>query len=328
MALDHLEGGVGLWSNWSAGDLVTGGEYLFTVFAGSRLIFQVKLSALGSPGPPVIGVTVNYNGSATTGRMDDTIPEPWFGNMNSYILSARTTYPHRLHQGRFRTSTKSGASYAADGEIVVELDGVEVLNATGLTIPVDPVATPTWSFTFGIICDTGWVWATNANEFVETAGTDGEPSSLNLLYSSNWSDGATTGWTRANVSAIGIADPAIGPWFHSDSGRGGTRGISIYSTPASSTPVPAGGPGSRWNCLGFSRSLTAALVIVDPGGEYVEPPAGGTESCCCACAPTGGGNTGENPNPVGVLPPWTASCIGGGAVDAVADLSDGEDWAA
>jgi hypothetical protein len=47
-----------------------------------------------------------------------------------------------------------------------------------------------------------------------------------------------------------------------------------------------------------------------------------------ACPPCGGEQPGTGPDPVGPLPPWTALCTGGGDVEAVADLADGEDWAA
>ena len=68
-----------------------------------------------------------------------------------------------------------------------------------------------------------------------------------------------------------------------------------------------------------SLCVAAAPLIVD----YSTP--------CCADGGTGtggggGGNTGSNPDPIGVLPPWTRSCTGGGAVDTVADLTDGEVW--
>lgn len=51
-----------------------------------------------------------------------------------------------------------------------------------------------------------------------------------------------------------------------------------------------------------------------------------TTPCCSGGSGGGGGNTGLNPDPTGDLPPWTQSCTGGGAVDAVADLDSGEDW--
>lgn len=45
---------------------------------------------------------------------------------------------------------------------------------------------------------------------------------------------------------------------------------------------------------------------------------------CPPCGPS----PGTGPNPIGPLPPWVAQCDGGGDVDSVADLADGEDWAA
>lgn len=53
--------------------------------------------------------------------------------------------------------------------------------------------------------------------------------------------------------------------------------------------------------------------------------------CCADDGPGGtggggGGDTGTNPDPVGTLPPWIASCTGGGVVEELADLSDGESW--
>ena len=47
-------------------------------------------------------------------------------------------------------------------------------------------------------------------------------------------------------------------------------------------------------------------------------------NACPPCAPS----PGSTPNPIGVLPPWVQTCVGGGQVDSVADLTDGEDWAA
>lgn len=51
------------------------------------------------------------------------------------------------------------------------------------------------------------------------------------------------------------------------------------------------------------------------------PPPPGT---CPPC----GQVPGTVPNPIGPLPPWVQTCDGGGLVDSVADLTDGEDWAA
>lgn len=47
------------------------------------------------------------------------------------------------------------------------------------------------------------------------------------------------------------------------------------------------------------------------------------------CAPCPGTTTpGTVPDPIGALPPWSQACTSGGHVDTVADLADGEDWAA
>jgi hypothetical protein len=45
---------------------------------------------------------------------------------------------------------------------------------------------------------------------------------------------------------------------------------------------------------------------------------------CPPCTPA----PGSTPNPIGTLPPWVQTCTSGGDVDSVADLTDGENWAA
>lgn len=56
---------------------------------------------------------------------------------------------------------------------------------------------------------------------------------------------------------------------------------------------------------------------------------GGDQSVPCCNESTGtpsGGDIGTNPDPVGALPPWDATCEGGGQVEGVSDLVDGESW--
>jgi hypothetical protein len=45
-----------------------------------------------------------------------------------------------------------------------------------------------------------------------------------------------------------------------------------------------------------------------------------------ACPPCST-DPGTGPDPIGPLPPWTAMCDGGGLVESLADLADGENWA-
>ena len=86
------------------------------------------------------------------------------------------------------------------------------------------------------------------------------------------------------------------------------------------------GPSSS---CGFTTLLSSDAQ--SPGGTDSGGGGSSTIDSCCdhpapGTTPPEGGNVGTNPNPVGPLPPWMASCTGGGDVDSVADLSDGELW--
>lgn len=50
------------------------------------------------------------------------------------------------------------------------------------------------------------------------------------------------------------------------------------------------------------------------------------ECCCEEPAGPSVGDSVEDVDPVGTLPPWERSCTGGGLVDGVSDLTDGEAW--
>lgn len=80
--------------------------------------------------------------------------------------------------------------------------------------------------------------------------------------------------------------------------------------------------------LGFAGlfgEATNLRIYEDPCDSAPQPEIITTTPTCCD-TPTGPGDTGTNPDPVGALPPWMASCIDGGVVDSVADLADGEVW--
>ena len=81
--------------------------------------------------------------------------------------------------------------------------------------------------------------------------------------------------------------------------------------------------GPSASCTMVTAKRSSALDDDEDTGE------GGSDSiptCCEEGGPPGGGDVGTNPDPVGPLPPWMASCTGGGLVDGVADLADGESW--
>ena len=67
--------------------------------------------------------------------------------------------------------------------------------------------------------------------------------------------------------------------------------------------------------------------VVDPGPIDDDQEQAPGEPCCDTVrdAEQSPGTT-LGPDPVGELPPWDASCEGGGQVDGVADLTDGESW--
>lgn len=76
---------------------------------------------------------------------------------------------------------------------------------------------------------------------------------------------------------------------------------------------------------GPSDSLIDNVVLEDD----IPDDDGGSQTIPCCCTDSSGpagGDTGEIPDPVGELPPWESTCTGGGLVDGVSDLTDGEAW--
>lgn len=84
---------------------------------------------------------------------------------------------------------------------------------------------------------------------------------------------------------------------------------------------------AEWNALGHDdvdSSYEYGTTDDEPFG-FVPSDGSASHSCCSPHTPTGG-DVGTNPDPVGELPPWEATCSGGALVEGVADLSDGESW--
>lgn len=86
------------------------------------------------------------------------------------------------------------------------------------------------------------------------------------------------------------------------------------------------GPSSSCTMVTAKLSEAAAAEDSDDAGEGESGVDGSIPCCEDDVTGSGGGDIGTNPDPVGELPDWEATCEGGGLVDSVSDLSDGESW--
>lgn len=116
-------------------------------------------------------------------------------------------------------------------------------------------------------------------------------------------------------------------WFYLDAGAksGRVENLTIatgVATDTFDTPLFSSGVNLVDGNTQLFGPSSSCLMITNYNST---PQVPGTFPDCCD-TPTGPGDTGVNPDPIGPLPPWMANCVDGGVVDSVADLADGEVW--
>jgi hypothetical protein len=234
----------------------------------------------------------------------------------------RANWTKHKWEVRFKTSTLIDddpfPTYASDdAEFEIRVDGVVIHTQTGIQHNVHPFSSNwQWTALFTPLGDADGCWAiANGDTYATTSGSEGTPTHANLLAYDSFNDGDHVGWTNYRTDTTPTAD--VGPFDLATNGMNGTAGLSAFD----SDPATNGASGTTR----FNQGLYQIFQSLAPPPNPNQPPVFPFDNCPPSC---GGGTPGTVADPTGPLPPWTAMCDGGGLVDSVADLADGEDWAA
>jgi hypothetical protein len=213
---------------------------------------------------------------------------------------------------KYKWNNASGEALYGPSEVVIYIDG-SIVQTTTL-----PTLTGNGFGTFpniGAVYHDNRYWTIGASRDASYAPRSGNLAVEQLNYFVYGGSGD-------------LADADVAAWAL---GSGPTPGYGwLFTDPSDLNCWPLADPTdlaltASGSLATYASCFSAGTPGGTPGGTPDDqPPVIPFQNCppCPADTP------GTVPNPVGPLPPWQALCVGGGLVDSVADLPDGEDWAA
>lgn len=171
---------------------------------------------------------------------------------------ADATAPYQLRV-QCSTTTDGGASYAADGTIVILRAGVTIFNLSGLTLKRYS-ATDQITLQLGPLIDMSRVWVKHGVT-PHTVDSDGYPAQSGLVLYDDFSSGISSSWAAWDA---GAGFTAALPTLHTTGGAAGGHCISGFYNPPSSSSASF----NQWR--GITRVV--ALTETDPDPEPEPEP--------------------------------------------------------